>query len=1021
MQGKGFVRTFLVILTLVTLWQYFLVLPTQKVESEAADYAEMAVMGLPEDQQKAVYKQRVSEYLDSMSSEEVLDIPMIKSYTYQELKGQQLALGLDLKGGMSVTLQVDLRDLIYSLSDENADPTFQEALEAASEKQRSATTDYVSLFAESWSELAEGKKLAPIFLRNESLRQDLNFESSDGEVIREIRQKANETVNLTFNLLKKRIDKLGVTQPNVSLDEGRDLILVELPGIDNPERARSFLVAAANLEFWNVFRITDGGIQEGLVQANERITAQLSDAEDREIVGYEPMLDSLGNMDSTRVDSTRPIYAEGDLGQGGLFELMSPNGGQYSPAVLGVAEKNKRNRIAELLYQEEIKGLFPPNIEFKWSRSPVKDYETGEQTNLYQLYMIRKERTTNEPPLSGENVTRAQSQPNPINGEPAVSLSMDETGSRIWGQLTTAAAQDNQREIAIVLDDEVVSAPSVNEPILNGSSQISGSFTIQEAEDLASILQVGRLPAEARIIQESVVGPSLGQDNINRSYWALGIGFALVFIFMILYYGGAGIVSIIALFLNMFFILGALASMSTVLTLPGIAGLVLTIGMAVDANVIIFERVREELREGKTLLTAIQDGFSNSYSAIIDANVTTILTAIVLAFFGLGPIKGFAVVLIVGVLSSLFTAVLVGRLMIDWWTSKGRNITFGTSWSNNTLANLNVNWLGKRRFTYIVSGSLLVFSFGSYFIRNFELGVDFKGGYSYNIEFEEEYQAQDLREVLTDAFEGNTPIVKTVDVGTNSFNIVTDYLIDDNSDGAADRVMVKLHQGINELAGGGLDFDNFSDPDGEGTHVTSSAKVLPTIADDIKASSVEAAVFALLLIFLYIFIRFNRWQYSLGAVAALFHDTIIVLGVFAAFHGILPFSMEIDQAFIAAILTVIGYSINDTVVVFDRIREFLGIYTAKSKEEVINMAINSTLSRTLITSLTTLFVMIVLFLFGGASIKGFAFAMVVGVVVGTYSSIFVATPIMSDLSGDLKGKKPTKKATFSRAASKAKA
>ncbi len=1021
MQGKGFVRTFLVILTLVTLWQYFLILPTQKVERDADDFAAAMTVNLPEDQQKVAYKQRVTEYLDSMSTEEILSIPLLKSYTYQELKGQQLALGLDLKGGMNVVLQVDLRGLIISLADESTDATFLAALESATAKQRDATTDYVSLFAESWGELAEGKQLAPIFLRNEALRQDLNFESSDGEVIRLIRQKANETVNLTFNLLKKRIDQLGVTQPNVSLDEARDLIVVELPGIDNPERARTFLQAAAKLEFWNVFRVTDPGIQDALVAANERATALMGGSLEPEITGYENPTDSLGNIDTTRVDSTRPIYAENTAGQGGLFELLSPNSGNYSLAVIGVAEKNKRNRIDEILGQPEVKSIFPPNLEFKWSRSPIKDFETGELTDLYQLYMIRKERTSNDPPLTGEHVITANAQPDPLSGEPAVSLSMDERGAQIWGQMTTTAAQDNNREIAILLDESVVSAPGVNEPILNGSSQISGSFNIQEAEDLSSILQVGKLPAETRIIQESVVGPSLGQDNINRSYWALGIGFALVFVFMILYYGGAGIVSIIALFLNMFFILGALASLGTVLTLPGIAGLVLTIGMAVDANVIIFERVREELRDGKGLLAAIQDGFKNSYSAIIDANVTTILTAIVLAYFGLGPIKGFAVVLIVGVLSSLFTAVLVGRLIIEWWTSKGRAITFSTGWSQNTLANLNVDWLGKRRIAYTISLTLIALSIAAFAIRGFELGVDFKGGYSYNVVFEDEYSTQQLRDVLTDAFEGSTPTVKTVDVGTNTFNVVTDYLIDETDESAANQVMVKLHEGVNTLVGGGLELNNFSDPDGTGTHITSSAKVGPTIADDIKASSVEAAVFALLLIFLYIFIRFNKWQYSLGAVAALFHDTIIVLGVFAAFHGILPFTMEIDQAFIAAILTVIGYSINDTVVVFDRIREFLGIYTSKSKEEVINMAINSTLSRTIITSLTTLFVMVVLFLFGGASIKGFAFAMVVGVLVGTYSSIFVATPIMSDLSGDLKGKAPEKKATFSRAASKAKA
>jgi SecD/SecF fusion protein len=1029
MQGKGVVKFFLVVMTIVTLVQYLFILPTNRVEKKADDLATAASVDAPEEQQKEVYKQVRAAYLDSMSSEEILKLPLLKNYTYQELKGQQLALGLDLKGGMSVVLQVDLREFIRTLSNNNEDPTLEEALDAASEAQKNAQSDYVTLFANEFRKNEEGKKLAPIFARNEALREEINFDTPDGEVVRVLRQKANETVQLTFQLLKERIDKLGVVQPNVSLDASRDLILVELPGIDNPERARNFLQAAAKLEFWNVYRITDpinpaaqGGttIMQALAEANQTLSETMGNGDLENQMVYDTIYakDTLGNDILTEIERIDTTELPFNLNSGPLFDLMQPNTqGLNGLAVMGLTERNRRDRIDTLLARPEVQNLFPRDLEWHWSADPVKNFETGEITNNYELYAIKKDDV--EAPLSGDHVTGANADSDPMTNQMVVSLRMDNTGSKIWGQMTTQAAQNNNREIAILLDGEVVSAPRVNEPILGGSSSISGSFSLQEAEDLATILEIGKLPATTRIIQQQTVGPTLGQQNINKSVRALVVGFLLVLGFMILYYGGAGIIAIVALFLNLFFIFGALASLGTVLTLPGIAGIVLTIGMAVDANVIIFERIREELREGKSTLMAISDGFKNSYSAIIDANVTTILTAMVLAYFGLGPIKGFAVVLIIGVLSSLFTAVLVGRLMFDWWTSKGRKISFNTGFSKNAFANLNIDWLGKRKMAYVISGVLLAASIGSFLVRGFELGVDFKGGYSYNVTFAEgtDVQAAELRETLTASFEESVPVVKAVDTD-NTYNIVTDYQVDNTDEEAADLVMAALYEGVSNVVGGNNTLDNFSDADGEGTHVTSSSKVGPTIADDIKQSAVYAAIFALLLIFLYIFIRFSKWQYSLGAVAALFHDSIIVLGLFSVFHGVLPINLEIDQAFIAAILTVIGYSINDTVVVFDRIREFMNAYTKKSKEEVINMAINSTVSRTVITSLTTLLVVAILFVFGGTSIKGFALALLIGIIVGTYSSIFVATPVMSDFSGDLKAK-PSKGANTGKGFSKA--
>ncbi|MFN9681181.1 MAG: protein translocase subunit SecD, partial [Bacteroidota bacterium] len=610
------------------------------------------------------------------------------------------------------------------------------------------------------------------------------------------------------------------------------------------------------------------------------------------------------------------------------------------------------------------------------------------------LYAIKKERA--EAPVSGDQVVAAAAEPDPITKETGVTLRMDKNGAKAWAEMTTKAAQDNNRQVAILLDDEVVSAPSVNEPITGGNTQITGNFNIQEAQDLANILEIGKLPAETKIISEALVGPSLGKENISKSINSLVIGFLIVMAFMFLYYSSAGIMSIISLFLNIFFIFGTLASFGTVLTLPGIAGIVLTIGMAVDANVIIYERIREELAEGKAMLTAISEGFRQSYSAIIDSNVTTLLSAFMLSYFGLGPIKGFAVVLIIGILSSMFTAVLVSRLLIDWWTGRGKNLQFSNSFSKSAFSSINVDWMGKRKIAYLFSGVLVLLSLVSIFTRGFEFGVDFKGGYSYNIQFSESVNPEDLRKELTTAFYGNTPVVKSID-SENSLNVVASYMIDSGDENASQKVLERLFAGVNTISGNNLDIANFSNPEGTGTHVVSSSQVGPTVAEDIKTSSFQAALFALVLIFLYIFIRFSKWQYSAGAVIALFHDTIITLGVFSALHGILPFSMEVDQAFIAAILTVIGYSINDTVVVFDRIREMMGIYVKRSRHEVINKAINNTLSRTTLTSLTTLFVVIVLFLFGGSSIKGFSFAILFGITIGTYSSIFVASPLMSDL------------------------
>ena len=1031
MQGKGLIKLFFILLVAVTLLQIFYMVPTSKVEKDAQSYAEAYAEQHPEMDTYEAQKVAKFEYLDSIGSEDILTLPLIGSFTYEDLKSKQLNLGLDLKGGMSTVLEVNLKDLLIRLSGDNKDPNFLAALDAAEKAQENSQRDYIFLFGQEYDKIEGARPLSRIFRKDASLSESINIETSNGEVIRLLREKATETVNLTYKRLKQRIDKLGVTQPNVTLDAQRDLILVELPGVENPQRARNFLQASAALEFWETYRSTDPGITQAFITADQRLQAASSTDEvvDQAIeydTIYTPVLDEDGNETGEQNMEVVERNADPVLDQGPLLSLLTLNDGRggdlvWSATVMGFADKNKRNAVDELLARPEINSLFPADSKFMWSRKPFQTQD-GKDTRKYMLYLL-KTPPNKKPLLEGDVITKASHAPNPISGEMAVNLSMNNKGAKIWGEMTTKAANNGNREVAICIDNEVISAPGVRGPITQGNTEITGNFSVQEASDFASLLEVGKLPAKVQPIQEDIVGPSLGAANISSSIRALIIGFALVLFFMIFYYAGGGIISIVALLLNLFFIFGALASFGTVLTLPGIAGIILTIGMAVDANVIIFERIREELRSGKTMLASISDGFKHSYSAIIDANVTTILVAFVLAYFGMGPIKGFAVVLIIGVLTSLFTAVLIGRMIIDWWMRGDRNMSYWTSMTKNTMANLNVDWIGKRKIAYVISGIFIVAGLASIFTKKFDLGVDFRGGYSYNVQFDESLgiDAQTLRAGLADYLESE-PVVKAVDT-ENTFNIVTPYLINDNSEDAAERAVAKLHEGVTAITGSDVSFDDFKTTDAKSaTHVVSSSKVGPTIADDIKKSAFYAGIFALLILFLYIFIRFNRWQYSLGAVAALFHDSLIILGLFSILWGVLPFSLEINQAFIAAILTVIAYSINDTVVVFDRIREYLGIYTSKSTDEVLNLAINSTFSRTLITSVTTMVMLLPLFIFGGGSIKGFAFAILIGIIVGTYSSIFVATPIVRDLSKELKPLKKNAKAnkSFSKAAANAK-
>ncbi len=1000
MQSKGVVRFFLIALTIVCAYQFALVIPTSKIERDAQRYAtDMSARDA-----KTTYQKNYAGYLDSLSSQTVFSIPFIKKFTYADLKKSQLAMGLDLKGGMSVLLQVDLRDFIKNLSGNSTDPAFIAALDKATATQHIQQADYITLFAAAWKDNSGGKSLASVFARNESLKSTIKFDSPDPDVVRTLRDKANDVVGETYKRLKQRIDKLGVVQPNVSLDAKRDLILVELPGIDNPELARQVLTTAAKLEFWDTYRITDKGLRDALIAADTRLknidagdsTVQTTTPAQMDTTYAYPTDATTGQIDTTKPKEMKLVpKAPGTVAAGPILSALAFNM-QGGGAALGYADKNKREQISKALARPEAKPLLPADIDFRWGQKPLGDDgrpgDSGE--GKYELYGIKKFRGAETARLDGAMVTNASAQPDQ-NGTIAVSLAMNNEGAKIWADMTQKAADNGNREIAIVLDDEVVSAPRVINPITGGNSSITGNYALEEAKNLASILEVGKLPATTHIVQESQVGPSLGAENINKSLFTMLLSVGLLCAFMIAYYNRGGVISVIALLANLFFIIGTLASMGTVLTLPGIAGIVLTLATAVDANVIIYERIREELRNGLSMGKAVSTGFTKALSAILDANVTTLLTAIVLIYFGLGPIKGFGTVLLVGILSSLFTAILVGRLITEWWIERGGELSYSRPWSEKWLVGFHYDWMGKRRYAYMFSGAIILIGAISFFTRGFELGVDFKGGYSYNVQFDKPVDVEQIRTSLTQSLSGN-PIIKAVNT-QNTYNITTSYLINETGPTVANQVVSKLYDGLKSANSVENDLETFKKTTSTGTHITSSSQVGPTVADDIRNSSFYSAFAALSLIFLFLLIRFRRWQFSLGAVLSLFHDVLITLTFFTLLHGIVPFSLEIDQAIIACILTVIGFSVNDTVIVYDRIREFINTFGGRRKEEVFNLAINTTLSRTLITSGTVFLVVLLLFLFGGSAIKGFSFGMLVGIFFGTYSSIFVASALVVDL------------------------
>jgi SecD/SecF fusion protein len=999
MQNKGAVKLFAILLVLAGLYSLSFTFFTKKVEDKAREIAAT----IDVDGKVYVDKSKENRYLDSIKSEVVYNFLWMRKFTYAECKEKELNFGLDLKGGMNVTLEVSVVDLIKSLSTNPTDETLIKAIERASELENNSQEGFVVLFGKAFAEVSNQGRLAPYFSTIEN-KDRVQFDSSNEDVIAFLGKEAQSAIENSFNILRTRIDRFGVTQPNIqSLGGGR--ILVELPGVTEPERVRKLLQGTAKLEFWETYESQE--IYQYLADANQRIK-EIRDLQkiDNNGIQNEVVEDSLNvdtltvnanandsvdvaGADASLVDQLKETSdtlgaSENNQENAPLFSklIVTPDGQSLFPGpVAGIAHVKDTAEINAMLSMEQVKRIFPRNLKFLWT---IKSYD--KEGNFFQLISI-KETRSGKAPLDGDAITNASLDYGQTGAQAGVSMVMSSEGASIWARLTK---ENIQRSIAIVLDGYVYSFPTVQNEITGGRSQISGNFTVAEATDLANVLKSGKLPAPARIVEEVVVGPSLGKQAINSGLWSFIIAFIIVLGYMIFYYNKAGYVANIALLTNVFLIFGVLASLGAVLTLPGIAGIVLTIGMSVDANVLIFERIREELTNGKGIKIAIADGYKNAYSAIIDANVTTLIIGIILYNFGSGPIQGFATTLIIGIITSLFCAIFITRLVFDKMLDSKKDIAFDTKLTRNIFKNVNFSFIEKRKKFYIFSSIIIVVGLVSMASKGWDVGVDFVGGRSYVVNFQKTVQTSEIATILSDAFEGDVPNVKIY--GENSqVKITTKYLINDKSANADSIVEAKLYEGLLPILGNDISFDNFIDD-----YRMSSQKVGPTIAHDIIIGAIISVILALIFLFLYIFIRFRNWQYGLGAVAALFHDVLIVLGIFSIFHGILPFSLEIDQAFIAAILTVIGYSINDTVVVFDRIREFKFNFPKRDTLSLVNQGLNSTLSRTFSTSLSTFVVLLAMFIFGGETIRGFIFAMLIGVVVGTYSSLFIASPIMFD-------------------------
>ena len=995
MQSKGAIRFVAILLAIACLWQLSFTAVTMKQENKAEKYAEAAVEAAQQsaafarvsDADKAFYldsirKEENRHYLDSISSEKIYF-----GYTYKDVKSKEINLGLDLKGGMNVMLQVQLKDLVKALAGGSDAPEFTKALALAQERSVDSRADFITLFAEAWKETANGMPLAQVFGTYE-MRDKISPESTDEQVIDVIRAEAESAISNSFNVLRNRIDRFGVTQPNIQKLGNSGRILVELPGVKEPERVRKLLQGTASLEFWATYDAAE--VEPFLVEANS-VLAQLLAVEET-APAAETASDDVLAQELQQNEADAAVVK-----QNPLFSVLQPSGARGN-ACIGYAHYADTAKINKYFSMPQIKGLFPPEFKPMWTVKASK--WAGE--NIFELVAIKSTSRDGQAPLDGGAVTDARVQYG-NNGSPEVSMSMNAEGANTWARMT----KDNiGRQIAIVLDGMVYSYPTVQSEISGGSSQITGDFTIEESEDLANVLKSGKLPAPATIIQEQVVGPSLGAESINAGLISFVIAFVLVLLYMLFFYQGAGLVADIALLVNVLFLFGTLVSFGAVLTLPGIAGLVLTLGMAVDANVIIYERVKEELRAGKGLGKAIHDGYANAYSAIIDGQITTLLTGIVLFAFGSGPVQGFATTLIIGIITSILTSVFITRIIFDDRLAKGKNITFDNNLTRNFLQNTKFDFIGKKKIAYIVSGTVVVLCLVSMFTKGFTYGVDFTGGRTYVVRFDADVTAEDVRAAALAEFDGAVEVKQFG--GDSQMKITTQYLVEDESTDADAQVETKLYNALKGFFANELTFAEFTSTLDNPNGIISSDKVGPTIANDITRNAIIAVILSLIVIFAYIAVRFHGWTWGLGGVTGLAHTAVIVIGFFSIFSGILPFSLDIDQTFIAAILTIIGYAINDTVVIFDRIREYKELHPKADFRQNVNEALNSTLSRTMNTSLTTLVTMLAIAIFGGEVIRGLAVALIVGIVVGTYASVFIATPIMYDVTKKVADKKANK-------------
>ena len=1006
MQSKGAIRFVAILLLLASLWQLSFTFVANRQEKNAEKYAEVkaeaamnaAAFGKVAEADKAFYLDSIRKvenrrYIDSISSEKIY-----LGYTYKEVQAKSINLGLDLKGGMNVMLQVQLEDLVKALAGGNNAPEFTNALALAKERSIDSRNDFITLFAEAWEETSNGMPLAQIFGTFE-MRDKIGPESTDEQVIEVIRAESESAISNSFNVLRNRIDRFGVTQPNIQKLGNSGRILVELPGVKEPERVRKLLQGTASLEFWTTY--TNEEIEGYLAEANallaEMQAADEVPAVETEVAPVEET-DSLLAAELKQAEADAAAEAE-MMKQNPLFSVLQPSGAR-GHACIGYAHYADTATINKYFAMPQIKQLFPPEFKPMWT---VKASGMDPDANIFELVAIKASSRDGKAPLDGGVVTDARVQYGNTGASPQVSMTMNAEGANIWARMT----KDNiGRQIAIVLDGMVYSYPNVQSEISGGSSQITGDFTLEEAEDLANVLKSGKLPAPATIIQEQVVGPSLGAESINAGLISFVIAFLLVLLYMLFFYRGAGLVADIALLCNVVLLFGTLVSFGAVLTLPGIAGLVLTLGMAVDANVIIYERVKEELRAGKGLSKAIADGYSNAYSAIIDGQFTTFLTGVVLFIFGSGPVQGFATTLIIGIITSVLTSVFITRIIFDDRVVKGKSISFDSKLTRNFLQNTNVDFIGKKKIAYIVSGVIILISLVSIFTKGFTYGVDFTGGRTYVVRFDTPVTAEEVRAAALEEFDGAVEVKQFG--GESQMKITTQYLVEDESTEADAEVENKLYNALKGFFADDLTFEQFTSTLDNPNGIISSDKVGPTIANDITRNAIIAVIIALFVIFAYIAVRFRGWTWGLGGVTGLAHTALIVIGFFSLFSGILPFSLDIDQTFIAAILTIIGYAINDTVVIFDRIREYKELHPKADFRQNVNEALNSTLSRTMNTSLTTLVTMLAIAIFGGEVIRGLAVALILGIVIGTYASIFIATPIMYDVTKKADAKKNNK-------------